>query len=78
VVNIGAGAPTKLMDYIAALESALNITATKNFLPMQAGDVLATGASTDLLHRLTRYRPSTTPAQGMPRFATWFRDYYKM
>lgn len=78
VVNIGAGAPTKLMDYIAALESALNITATKNFLPMQPGDVPATEASADLLHRLTGYRPSTTPAQGVPHFATWFRDYYKM
>lgn len=78
VVNIGAGASTKLMDYIAALESALNITAIKNFLPMQAGDVPATEASADLLHRLTKYRPSTTPAQGVPRFMTWFRDYYKI
>ena len=31
--------PSKLMDYIEALELSLGTTAVKNFLPMQPGDV---------------------------------------
>ena len=42
VFNIGNSNPTPLMDYIGALESALGVTAKKNFLPMQPGDVPAT------------------------------------
>jgi UDP-glucuronate 4-epimerase len=75
-VNIGAGRPTPLMDYIGALEAALGKQAIKNFLPMQQGDVPATEASNDLLRTLTGYAPSTTPQQGVARFVEWYRAHY--
>ena len=49
VFNIGNGNPTPLMDYIGALETALGVTARKNFMPMQPGDVPATSADTSEL-----------------------------
>ena len=44
VLNIGNSNPSKLMDYIKALELSLGTTAVKNFLPMQPGDVQHTSA----------------------------------
>lgn len=76
VVNIGASKPTPLMDYIAALESALGIEATKIMREMQAGDVPATWADTRLLTQLTGYEPQVDVQDGVARFATWFRDYH--
>lgn len=78
IVNIGQGRPTKLMDFIAALESAAGKPALKNFLPMQKGDVHATEASSALLEALTGYTPSTPPAQGVIEFIRWYRDYYRV
>jgi len=37
--NIGNGKPVQLLDFIKSLEEVLNITATKNMLTMQDGDV---------------------------------------
>jgi UDP-glucuronate 4-epimerase len=47
--NIGNGQPTPLMEYITSLESALGITAIKNYHEMQPGDVPATSAETSEL-----------------------------
>ena len=77
VVNIGNGAPVKLMDYIAAIETACGRDARKNFLPMQPGDVPATWADTSLLTALLGRRPVTPLATGIGRFVDWYRDYYK-
>ncbi|WP_313535348.1 SDR family NAD(P)-dependent oxidoreductase [Sphingomonas sp.] len=77
IVNIGAGRPTPLMDYIGAAEKALGRAAIKNFLPMQAGDVPATEAASDLLRRLTGYAPATTPEDGVAAFVHWYRAHYQ-
>ena len=75
VVNIGGGTPTPLMDYIAALEKALGMTAKKNFLPMQAGDVPATEASPALLRALTGRVPTTSVEKGVAEFVRWYREH---
>ena len=46
IFNIGNNTPTVLMDYIAALEGALQITARKQMLPIQPGDMHSTSADT--------------------------------
>lgn len=75
-VNIGAGRPVPLMDYIAALETALGREAIKNYLPMQPGDVPTTEASSALLEALTGYVPATNARDGVARFVHWYRDHY--
>lgn len=42
VVNIGNGAPVRLLDFIEAIEAATGRRAVCNMLPMQPGDVPAT------------------------------------
>lgn len=76
VVNIGNSDKVRLTDFVTAIEAALGMTATRNLLPMQAGDVPATWADASLLQRLTGYRPETEVTKGVARFVAWFRDYY--
>lgn len=75
IVNIGGGKPERLSDYIAALEDALGVRATKNLMPMQMGDVPTTHASADLLRELTGYVPATSIKDGVSAFVEWFREY---
>jgi len=78
VYNIGNNKPVELMDYIAALEKALGKTAEKEFLPLQAGDVPATYANVDDLVEQFDYKPSTSVEEGINRFVSWYRDYFKV
>jgi UDP-glucuronate 4-epimerase len=75
IVNIGLGQPVRLMDFIGALEAALDRKAVCRMLPMQPGEVVATFASADLLERLTGYRPATPVSDGIGRFVAWYREY---
>jgi len=76
VVNIGNGDKVRLMDFVEAIEEAVGKEAIRNYMPMQMGDVPATWANTDLLQRLTGYRPQTDFKDGIARFVVWFRDYH--
>ena len=77
VINIGAGQPVNLMDFIGALETALGQTAEKNFLEMQPGDVPATWADAQLLEKLVGKLPQTPLETGVEQFVGWFKSYYK-
>ena len=76
VVNIGNGAPVKLLDYIEAIEAATGKSAIKNMMDMQPGDVPGTWADANLLKSLTGYAPSTDVKTGVKSFVDWYRDYY--
>jgi UDP-glucuronate 4-epimerase len=76
VYNIGNHQPVKLMDYIAAMETALGKKARLEMKPMQPGDVKATYADTTALRNAVGFAPSTPLATGLGRFAAWFRQYY--
>ena len=75
VFNIGNHQPVELMAYIEALEQALGKQATKNFLPLQDGDVPATHADTTELNRVTGFAPKTPVVDGVKRFVDWYRSY---
>jgi UDP-glucuronate 4-epimerase len=77
VFNIGNGNPTALMDYIGALETALGVTARKNFMPMQLGDVPTTSADTSELREWVGFQPDTPVADGVQKFADWYLAYHK-
>ena len=78
VFNIGNGNPTPLMDYIAALETALGMEANKEFLPMQPGDVPATSADTRELGEWVGFQPNTPVTHGVAKFVAWYRDFYNV
>jgi len=74
--NIGNNQPVQLMRYIEVIEECLGRKATKNFLPMQPGDVPETYADIDDLVRDVGYRPATPIEVGVRRFVDWFCGYY--
>ena len=74
--NIGNHQPVELMSFIEALEQALEQTAQKNFLPLQAGDVPETCADIADLTAVTGFAPATSVKEGVGRFVEWYRGYY--
>lgn len=77
VVNIGKSDSVQLTDFIAAVEKATGLTATRNLMPMQAGDVPATWANAELLKTLTGYTPQTDVEDGVSVFVDWYRAHYR-
>lgn len=76
VFNIGNQGPVELMSFINAIEKALGITAEKNMLPIQPGDVPATFADVSELSEWTGFHPGTKVEDGVARFVAWYRDYF--
>ena len=76
--NIGNNNPVQLMRYIQALETCLGKKATMNMLPMQPGDVPATDADVSHLSDWVGFKPQTQVEDGIARFVTWYRDYYRV
>ena len=77
-VNIGNGAPVRLLDFVEAIEGALGQQASKRLMPMQPGDVPATWADATLIRDLVGPLPRTDITEGVRRFVAWYRDYYQV
>ena len=76
VFNIGNGRPQSLMQFIEALEQAMGKKAQRNYMPLQAGDVVDTHADTSALQAWVGYKPDTDIQPGVARFVEWFNEYY--
>jgi UDP-glucuronate 4-epimerase len=74
--NIGNNKSVKLIDFIKAIEKSLGITAKKEMLPMQPGDVTKTWANVDDLVNDYDYSPHTPIAEGIRSFVKWYRKFY--
>jgi len=76
IFNIGNSKPTKLLDYIEALEEELNIKAIKRYLPMQLGDVQATESNCKSLESYVGFKPNTPIKEGIRNFVNWYKMFY--
>ncbi len=76
VYNIGNNQPVELIRYIQVLEQCLGRKAQMQLLPMQPGDVRATMANTDELHRAVGFKPNTPIEKGIANFVAWYKAYY--
>ena len=74
--NIGSNNPINLSRYIEVLEENLGVTAEKNLLGMQPGDVADTFADVEDLIRDVGYKPDTPIEVGIAEFVKWYKDYY--
>ena len=83
--NIGGGRPENLTDFIATLQRALveagvlpesyDFAAHQRLVPMQPGDVPVTYADSAPLERDFGFTPSIGIAEGLKKFAEWYREY---
>lgn len=78
IFNIGNNSPTMLMDYIAALEGSLHITAHKQMLPIQPGDMHSTSADTRALQAWVGFSPAMPVNTGVQHFVNWYRSFYRV
>ena len=77
IVNIGSSERIGLLEVIASIEDCLGKKASRNYMPMQVGDVYGTQADTSLLYTLVGYKPQTDFRAGLAQFVEWFRNYYQ-
>lgn len=87
VYNIGNNSPENLLDFVQILQEELlaagvlpadyDFEAHKRLVPMQPGDVPVTYADTTALERDFGFKPSTTLREGLRRFATWYKSFYR-
>ncbi|QMW22177.1 NAD-dependent epimerase/dehydratase family protein [Sandaracinobacteroides saxicola] len=73
--NLGNSRPEPLLTLVATLEDALGVKAIRQLHPMQPGDVHATFADIAEAARDLGFAPTTSLAEGIPRFTSWFRQW---
>jgi UDP-glucuronate 4-epimerase len=78
IYNIGNSNPVRLMDFIETIEKELGAKAEKKLLPMQAGDVPSTWADVSDLTENLNYKPNTPVSEGIKRFISWYREFYRV
>jgi len=78
IYNIGYGKQVGLMEFITEIEKNLGITAKKNFLPMHPADSKETWSNTSKLKDHTGWEPTTSVADGVHNFISWYKSYYKL
>lgn len=77
IINLGRGEQINLMSFIRELETNLDKVATKTYMGMQPGDVLATSADISKAKELLGYNPQTSVSEGVRKFVDWYKEYYK-
>ncbi|MEI6650097.1 MAG: NAD-dependent epimerase/dehydratase family protein [Candidatus Moraniibacteriota bacterium] len=76
VMNIGGDRDEALSDYIGAVEKHAGKIVEKRMLPMQPGDVTRTVADISKLRALG-WAPTTHIDDGIAKFVSWYREYYR-
>ena len=76
IYNIGNHRSEELGYLIETIEAACGRPAIKDMQPMQPGDVPETFADISAIERDLGFHPTTTIAEGVPRFVRWFRGYH--
>lgn len=76
IYNIGKTKPVQLLDFIEAIENALDKKAFRQMMPMQEGDVPRTWADTSLLNATADYKPTKDIKDGINEFVNWYTSFY--
>jgi UDP-glucuronate 4-epimerase len=75
VLNIGNHQAEEVLRLVFLLERALGRAAIVRSVPRPATDVVETYADVTAIAELTGFEARTSLAEGIPRFATWFRGW---
>jgi len=74
--NIGNSRSEDLMRVVELLEDATGQRALIDPKPLQHGDITETYADISAIQRDLGFQPSTTIAEGVPKFVNWYREYH--
>ncbi len=75
ILNIGNHRCEEVLTLVSLLEQSLGRRAVVRSVPRPATDVEETYADVSAIGALTGFQPSTSLAEGIPRFASWFRGW---
>lgn len=75
IVNIANGHPTRLLEFIRAIETATGREAEMRMLPRRPGSTVDSRADSRLFDTLTGERATTALKDGVQEFVTWYREY---
>lgn len=76
IFNLGNNQPESLEYFINCIEEELGISAVKEYVEMQKGDVLETYADITHAQEKLGYSPKTSLREGIKHFIEWFKPYY--
>jgi len=76
IFNLGNNKPVELEYFITCLEKELGKTAIKNYLEMQAGDVLETFADIEYTKEVLGWEPKISTEEAIKAFVEWYKEYY--
>jgi UDP-glucuronate 4-epimerase len=74
IINLGNHYSIALIDLIKAIEKAIGKKAELKYGPEQPGDVPKTYADISKAQRLLNYHPSTSLAEGLAAFVSWYKN----
>ncbi len=72
IINLGENQVVTLNEMVQTIEESLQLTAERNRLPMQPGDVLKTNADLTKARSMIGYQPDTKFQNGIKKFVEWF------
>ncbi len=76
ILNIGNNKHDSVAALVGLLETALGRRAIVRAAALPAADVMQTWASLEAIEALTGFRPTTSLAEGVGRFARWFLAWH--
>lgn len=74
IYNIGNNSPVQVSDMISILENLLGRPANVQRASLPASDPLITACDNTKLYQATGFRPSTSLADGLKQFVTWYLE----
>jgi len=78
IYNIGNNNSVQLGHFIEVIEKNLGMTAQKEYMELQPGDVPNTFADVDDLIRDVGFKPDTPIEEGVANFVRWYREYHRI
>ena len=75
--HLGRGEPMSLLRAVDLLEEALGVTAERELMPMQPGDVKDTYADIDAARRDLHFTPQIDLKEGITRFVAWYLEHHR-
>ena len=78
IFNIGNNEVIPMKRFIKAIENACGKKAIIEYLPMQPGDVVCTYSDITNLQDVINFSPETSIEDGINKFVTWYKEFYKI